>query len=57
MGLLFARGHVDAMWHSGPRGSTTRAHAAHMWRGCDVHIYIYRNYKGYSTNKHSVFGI
>ena len=24
---------------------------------CDMHIYIYRNYKGYSTYKHSVFGI
>ena len=27
-GGLIARGHVDATWHSGPRGSATRAHAA-----------------------------
>ena len=26
--VLTARGHVDATWHSGPRGSATRAHAA-----------------------------
>ena len=57
MGLLFARGHVDATWHLGPRGIATRAHAAPTQRGCDVHIYIYHNYKGYSTSKHSVFGI
>ena len=27
--LFTARGHVDATWHSGPRGSATRAHAAY----------------------------
>ena len=57
MGLLFARGHVDATWHLGPRGIATRAHAAPTQRGCDVHIYIYHNYKGYSTSKNSVLGI
>ena len=40
-----------ATWqrHAGPHG----AYAAQ----CDVHIYIYRNYMGYSTYKHSVFRI
>ena len=46
-GLIFAPGHVDATWHSGPRGSATRAHAsayvAHMWHMCI--IYIYRKYR------------
>ena len=54
MGLLFAQGHVDATWHSGQRGSAKRAHVAPTWCGCDVHIYIYHKYKGYSTYKHSV---
>ena len=36
MGLLFARGYVDATWHSRPRGSATRAHAAPTRRECDV---------------------
>ena len=26
--VITARGHVDATWHSGPRGSATRAHTA-----------------------------
>ena len=55
--LFLRRTHVDATWHSGPHGSATRAHAAPTRRGCDVHIYIYRKYKGYSTYKHSVFEI
>ena len=46
MFLFFARptwmqrgtqGHVDATWHSGPRGSATRAHAAPTRR----YIYIF----------------
>ena len=53
IGFIFAWDHVDATWHARPRGSATRAHEAR----CDVHIYIYRNYMGYSTYKHSVFGI
>ena len=28
--VISARGHVDATWHSGPRGSATRAHAAYI---------------------------
>ena len=35
-GLIFAQGHVDATWHSWPRGSATRAHAAPTRHGCDV---------------------
>ena len=31
-GFNFSRGsHVDATWHSGPRGSATRAHAAYIY--------------------------
>ena len=37
-GGLFAQGHVDATWHSGPRGSATRTHAAPTQ--CDV-TYLY----------------
>ena len=37
-GGLFARGHVGATWHSGPRGSTTRAYVsayvAQRWHVC-----------------------
>ena len=28
MGAFIARAHVDATWHSGPRGSTTLTHAS-----------------------------
>ena len=31
---------MDATWHSGPRGSATRAHAAPTRRGCDIFIFI-----------------
>ena len=27
---------MDSMWHTGPRGSATRAHATPMRRGCNV---------------------
>ena len=42
--------------------ATWQCHAvpSERLRGAEVtrvHIYIYRNYKGYSTYKHSVFGI
>ena len=29
--VFIARGHVDVTWHSGPRGSATRAHAAYNY--------------------------
>ena len=56
-GYIFARDPLGcevalrATWqrHAGPCG----AYAAR----CDVHIYNYRNYMGYSTYKHSIFGI
>ena len=36
--FIFSRGsHVDATWHSGPRGSATWAHAAPTRR---IHIYM-----------------
>ena len=38
--VLTARGHVDAMWHSGPRGSATRAHAAYSMN-IIYYYYIY----------------
>ena len=57
-GGLFARGHVDATWHARPRASATWAHAsAYVAQVTRVHIYIYLKYIGYSTYKHSVFGI
>ena len=41
-GLIPRGSHVDATWHSGPRGSATRAHAAPTRR---THIFIiYRVY-------------
>ena len=46
--VLNSRGtHVDATWHSRPRGSAMRAHAAPARRDV-MHIYIYI-YIGYST--------
>ena len=36
----FAQVHVDATWHSGPRGSATRAHAAPTRQG-DVGEYLH----------------
>ena len=36
----FARVHVDATWHSGPRGSVMRAHAAPTRQG-DVCYYLH----------------
>ena len=36
-----ARGHVDATWHSGPRGSTTRAHTAYSIYNIYL-LYIYK---------------
>ena len=29
--IFTTRGHVDATWHSGPRGSATQAHAAYLF--------------------------
>ena len=51
--------HMDATWHARPRSSATRAHAAPTRRDvtCYLYIYIYRNYMGYSTYKHSVVRI
>ena len=51
MGAFIARVHVDATWHSGPRGSATQTRAsacvALRW-----HLYIYFFiYSGYSTYK------
>ena len=43
---------MDATWHSGPRGSVTRAHAAPTRRDVTL-IYIYHIYIGYSTYKSS----
>ena len=42
-GFISARVHVDAMWHSGPHGSATRAHAAltRKMRCAIIYIYIY----------------
>ena len=55
--VIFTRDHMDATWHSEPRDRAMQTYAsAHVAR-CDVHIYIYRNYKGYITYKHSVVGI
>ena len=59
MGFIFARDPRGcdvarkATWqtHTGPR---ERLHGTEVTR---VHFYIYRNYKGYSTYKHSIFGI
>ena len=31
---------MDATWHLGPRGSATRAHAAHTRRDIYLHIYF-----------------
>ena len=42
--VLFPRGtHVDATWHTRPRGRATRAHAAPTRRcdGCALFIYTY----------------
>ena len=36
-GLIPRGSHVDATWHSGPRGSATRAHVAPTRR---IHIFI-----------------
>ena len=36
--VFTARGHVDATWHSGPRGSATRAHGAYLY------IYLFNTY-------------
>ena len=41
--LFTARGHVDAMWHSGPRGSATRAHAAYILNIYFITIYSIRS--------------
>ena len=44
--FISARGQVDATWHSRPRGSATRAHAAPTWRRYNyIHI-IYSIYRG-----------
>ena len=45
------QGHVDATWHSGPRGSAMWAHEAPTRR--DVTLIIFIIYIGYSTYKSS----
>ena len=42
--LISERGHVDATWHSGPRGSATRAHAAYAFIYLCYIVYIYNGY-------------
>ena len=48
---------MDATWHSGPRGSATRAHAARCNR-CIIHIYrkyrVYRTYKSSDYRKYTI---
>ena len=39
--VFTARGHVDATWHSGPRGSATRAHAVFIYIIFLLLLYIY----------------
>ena len=41
-GVISVRVHVDATWHSRPRGSVTRAHAAPT--RCDIYLHIYYIY-------------
>ena len=38
--FYYRAGHVDATWHSGPRGSATRAHAAPTQQMTCAIIYI-----------------
>ena len=37
--FISARGHVDATWHSGTRGSATQAHAAYIFNIYFITIY------------------
>ena len=48
MFIFSRRTHVDAMWHSGPRGSATRAHAAPTRRIVYI-MFAYFIYNGYSA--------
>ena len=40
-GIFSCGTHVDATWHSGPRGSATRAHAAPTRRCDTLFIFTY----------------
>ena len=40
---------MDATWHSGPRGSATRAHAVPTWLLRIFIIYLHSIYNGYSA--------
>ena len=52
--LISARGHVEAMWHSGPRGSATRAHAVYAFIYLCYIVYIYNGYSQPSVDRKGI---